>query len=282
MSYRFQAHHQYLMPTHFGPMSGPRQGPDGRRFPIPDGRTKDTFTVSFLTDRACLERHLPSGFELDGEPVVTVSYASMTHLDWLAGRGYNTLGVTAPARWRATGAAASGPFLFVLWENLPDAILTGREQLGFSKLWAELPGAQHDSPDAAGSHRLSALWLGHEFLRLEVDGLTAASPPDAPAAGGDARGTLHLRYLPNAGAIDTPLVTEAVLTPAAPHLETIECFERGAGRVEFLATRWRDMPTQAHIVRALRALPQLEPRGATRVRVRGGGDLLDHRVLERR
>ena len=280
MSYRFQPRRQYLMPTHFGPMVGPRQGPDGQRFPMPDGRRKDTYTVSFITDAARLERHLPEGFALDGEPVVSVSYACMTQLDWLAGRGYNTLSVTVPSRYRARGASARGPFLFVLWENLPDAILTGREQLGFSKLWADLPGPEPAAEGTIDGLVLRACWLGHPFLRMEIADLRAAAPPrPAPPAAAERLGTLHLRYLPNARRLDTPLAVEAVLTPAAPELETIQAFERGVGCVDFAPTEWRDMPTQAHIVTALRALPQLEPRGAVHVRVTGGGDLFDHVVL---
>ena len=36
MPYRFQPGKMYRMPTHFGPSSGPRQGPDGRKFDCRD------------------------------------------------------------------------------------------------------------------------------------------------------------------------------------------------------------------------------------------------------
>ena len=35
--------------------------------------------------------------------------------------------------------ARSVSFLVVLWENLTDPILTGREELGFSKIYCEIP-----------------------------------------------------------------------------------------------------------------------------------------------
>ncbi len=67
MPYTFEAGKMYRMPTHFGPRTGPRQGPDGRRFANVDTPRNTTVAVSFLT---------------------------------------------------------------VLWEDLADPILTGREELG--------------------------------------------------------------------------------------------------------------------------------------------------------
>ena len=68
MSYRFDPQRQYLMPTHFGPMVGPRHSPAGTRFPDPDNRTKETYTVSYLSDADALSALLPEGFDLHGEP----------------------------------------------------------------------------------------------------------------------------------------------------------------------------------------------------------------------
>jgi len=63
----------------------------------------------------------------------------MKEIEWLAGRGYNILGVTFPAVFKGKEDTARGPFLTVLWENLADPIITGREELGFSKIYCELP-----------------------------------------------------------------------------------------------------------------------------------------------
>src|SRR5271166_2923130 len=87
MSYRFEAGRIYRMPTHFGPAPGPRQVPgdvvvDPKRSP-----RRLSVAASFLTDPVVLEQHLPEGFTLSGEPVVTVEFHHMTDIDWLAGRG---------------------------------------------------------------------------------------------------------------------------------------------------------------------------------------------------
>ena len=72
MTYRFEPDRIYRMPTHFGPQPGPRQQPDGVARDWKHSPRTLTVSASFLTDAARLERHLPEGFALVGEPVVTV------------------------------------------------------------------------------------------------------------------------------------------------------------------------------------------------------------------
>jgi hypothetical protein len=127
------------MPVVFGPGLGPRQGEEGRKFTSPDSHKTITRSVSFLTNRAQLEELLPERFAVRGEPVVTVFASYMTEIEWLAGRGYNVLGVTIPVSFTGKVDRAVGSFLAVLWENLTDPILTGREELGFAKIYCDLP-----------------------------------------------------------------------------------------------------------------------------------------------
>ena len=97
MTYPLNPELMYMMPTHFGPMCGPRQGPGGKKFAFEqDHRKCMAVSVSFLTNAAQLQELLPPGFELMGEPVVTVFETYMKEIDWLAGRGYNVLGVNFP------------------------------------------------------------------------------------------------------------------------------------------------------------------------------------------
>ena len=91
MAYSFKKGMMYLMPTHFGPMAGPRQGPDGAGFACRDNPRTTSYSVSFLTNAEQLEALLPEGFALHGEPVVTVDQTHMKEIEWLAGRGYNVM-----------------------------------------------------------------------------------------------------------------------------------------------------------------------------------------------
>ena len=47
----------------------------------------------------------------------------MTEIEWLAGRGYNVLGVSFPVVFNGKEDRARGSLLTVLWENLvrPDS-----------------------------------------------------------------------------------------------------------------------------------------------------------------
>ncbi len=277
MPCHFQADRMYRMPTHFGPRTGPRQGPDGRKFDNIDTPRTTRISLSFLSDPVQLEAFLPSGFALDGEPVVTISASYMTEIEWLAGRGYNTLGVSFPARFRGQEDDVSGSFLTVLWENLADPIITGREELGFAKIYCELP-----PPTVLnGNYRLTASWLGFQFLELEATDLRQQSDVEIRALiqnqTGD--GLLHYKYMPRTGEWGTADIAYATLTPAAAPNQTIQEWRLGTGEARWQPARWEDMPTQYNIVNRLAELEMREVRGASLVRTVGGKDLSDQRIL---
>lgn len=282
MSYAFQAGKMYRMPTHFGPALGPRQGPDGRTFECRDNPKAIVRSVSFLTNREQLEALLPEGFEVDGEPVVTVSASYFTEIEWLAGRGYNTLGVSFPAAFQGKQDRATGPFLSVLWENLTDPILTGREELGFSKIFCEI----HEPVVLRGEARISASWLGFRFMDMTFRNLVPTPQEnlpkpdrDAPADGTPLTGLLHYKYLPRTGAWGQADAAYAVLTPAwTPNLVVTE-IQQGEGEVVFHRARWEDLPTQYTIVNAFQELEIKAYRGATVIRSVGGKNLSDQRIL---
>lgn len=262
MAYQFQRGQMYRMPTHFGPATGPRRGPYGGKFSWKNEKAL-TLAVSFLTNPAALDALLPPGFTLAGEPVVTVAMTCLTELEWLAGRGYNVLGVSFPA----TVSGVTGSFLSVLWENLADPIITGREELGFSKVFCDLP-----EPTLTGNGATcSGSWMGFKFLDMELTGL---QPADAPAPGN----ILHYKYVPRTGDWGTADIAYPVITPAATPARVVE-HRRGTGKVKFHRARWEDMPTQYMIVNAFEALPVNEWRGASLTRTVGGKDLSDQRIL---
>lgn len=280
MPYKLQPGRMYMMPTHFGPAAGPRQGPDGRRF---DGRNSPrttSYSVSFLTRPEQLEALLPAGFRLAGDPVVTVTVSYMTEIEWLAGRGYNTLGVSFPAEYRGERDRARGPFLAVLWENLADPILTGREQLGFSKTYCAIP-----PPSVLnGKTRCTADWLGFPFMEMNLSEMetppaTETEAPAAEAEDTELTGTLHYKYIPRTGEWDEADAEYAVLTPSATPNRRVTAHYSGRGRVRFRRAEWRDLPTQYHIVNALAGLEQIAFVGASIVETVGGKDLSDQRIL---
>lgn len=277
MPYHFQANRMYRMPTHFGPRTGPRQGPDGRKFDNINSPRTTRISLSFLSDPMQLQALLPPGFALDGEPVVTISASYMTEIEWLAGRGYNTLGVSFPARFQGQEDVVSGSFLTALWENLADPIITGREELGFAKIYCELP-----PPTVLnGNYRLTASWLGFQFLEMRVSGLRQQSDAEIRALIQNQRsgGILHYKYMPRTGEWGTADIAYATLTPAAAPNQTIQEWRLGTGEARWRPARWEDMPTQYNIVNRLAELEMREVRGASLVRTAGGKDLSDQRIL---
>ncbi len=52
MTYKLDPKSMYMMPIHFGPMCGPRQGPGGKKFAFSTDKRKITnFSVSFFDQR---------------------------------------------------------------------------------------------------------------------------------------------------------------------------------------------------------------------------------------
>jgi len=257
------------MPVGFGPSISPRQRVDGKPWANPMAHL-EIATVSFLTEERALKPLLPPGIELAGEPVVTVEVTRISELEWLAGRGYNTVGVRFPARFRGKTREVTGPFLAILWENKADPIITGREELGFAKLYCEIP------PERVlnGQRCHEASWEGHRFMDMTVGDLVSAEAQASPTDG-----TLHYRYVP---AVGTPGKCEGqgvVITPPSPMVELLG-HARGRGNVRFHESTWEQLPTLFHIVNALAELPIVAWKGASVTELRCDTSLHNHMVVE--
>ena len=272
MSYTFEPNQMYRMPTHFGPATGPRRGPNGRKFLCEGNPRSISLRVSFLSNAKQLEALLPPGFTLNGDPIVTVNATYMKEIEWLAGRGYNVLGVTIPAKFNGQNDQVAGPFLTVLWENLADPIITGREELGFSKIYCELPEIRITGDSASAS----ASWLGFNFLDINVENL---KPRMEPATTGKVDGQLHYKYMPRTGEWGAADTQYAVITPAEGSNAVVQEDLVGDGLVSWNPARWEDLPTFYQVVNALADLEVKEYLGGGLIRSVGGKDLSDQRIL---
>lgn len=246
------------MPTCFGPAPSPRQNTSGSRWSSPLG----DFSIvarSFLTDEAKLTSLLPPGATLDGEPVVTLEFNY---------RSYNTLGLRFPIR--LAQHHVRGPFLTVLWENLTDPILTGREEVGFAKLLCDLPDADTSGPSIA----CSASWGGHRFVEMTVEDL-ATAPEPGPS---DEDGMLHYYTMPRIGRPGATVAEGWVISPPWPSVE-LQSFRSGVGRFNLLPSTWQQLPTLVHIVDRKRELPVIEDRGAFAMGLRVDASLHNQHML---
>ena len=284
MSYKFETGKIYRMPTHFGPALGPRQGPNGRKFECKDFPKSTSYSVSFLTNPQQLEKLLPPGFFLDKEPLITVTASYIKEIEWLAGRGYNTLGISFPAVFQGEKDYASGNFLTVLWENLTDPILTGREELGFSKIFCDLPEPKIHN----GEINCEASWMGFKFMDLIVKDMVKIESSEFSKSNNlsddkSLTGILHYKYIPKTGGFPGSWgekdIAYAVLTPSSSGNQVIQEIWKGEGEVNFHRARWEDLPTQYTIVNTFNQLEIIEITGSTITKTVGAKDISDQRIL---
>ncbi|KAA9164400.1 acetoacetate decarboxylase [Amycolatopsis acidicola] len=246
------------MPLGFGPANGPRHVPDRQSGENRRIRLEVTARVDGL------EPLLAEDMALPADPVVVVEAHYLSDLRWLAGRGYNIVRVRVPV---LVGGRAFD-YLPVLWENLPDAIMTGREELGYPKLYAEIPGHTH----TGGASRGSASWDGFTFVDLAVRDLVETSPGERNPHTPRPEGVLVRKYIPRTGGAgaDADYVT---MTPAGAQPPVVERAWTGSGRFAFHSATFAQLPTLHHVVNRLAALDVREFVDARILHTRGDGDL---------
>jgi hypothetical protein len=255
----------YRMPTAFGPAVGPRQAPEGVIFDPTRSPKKFCAYASFRTDASMLAQILPEGFMLRGEPVVVFEFSYMTGIDWLAGRGYNMLTVRIPIRFKGD-TEIDGFFQPVVWENMTEPILSGREELGWSKIFAELPPPERTD----GKIVCRAEWMGFKFMELA---LTDISESDAGALATSP--VLHRKYIPATGQWGEADVDYVTMTPAGGSNATLQESFTADAMLSIFAPSWQEMPTQYECVTYLALLPRLETMQAGVYSTVGGKDLSD-------
>ena len=262
MSYKFKPGMIYRMPTQFGPSLGPRQGLNGI---VPDGTKQVTtvYSVDFLTNPAQLEEMLPDHFSLDGDPVVHVRLMAQTGIGWLAGRGYNILEFSFPAKFDGERDHVRGEFQPVLWEGLADGVITGRDDVGFAKMWCELP----DPAFYQNYVHCIATWLGFKFMDMKLYDL-ADAPANLKPVDWLKDGKLLLKYIPKTEDWGQADVMYPVLSVRGHYTEGIQTVERqvGHGTVEFHKAEWEELPTLCQIVNAIADLEKRDYVGASKVK----------------
>lgn len=270
-----------IMPTTFGVAGGPRQAPDDSDFRPGPIRFK-RYVVRFLGRADQIGALLPKGVALRGEPVVQFQFFCLRDIPWLAGRGYNLLSMLIPARHVSTGGeVVDGQYQAVMWENLGDPIITGREQLGHPKLYAQLP----EPREWNGTTHIRASWEDFTFAELELacDATPGADfVADVVASGG--AGIISHKYIPRSGQWDVADADYLTLSPLPGEASRLDpqpmpSIRTGTGSIKFNLPRWQDMPTQYHIVRKLAALEQCAPLDALIMEGRMYLDFFDQRIL---
>ncbi|GCB27430.1 3-hydroxybenzoate 6-hydroxylase 1 [Aspergillus awamori] len=277
-------HVYYRQPTAFGPMPGPRQDFRGHsRAAASANATFRTASIRFKTSRTLLKNLLPNNsYNFLGNGSIaqaTLSQTTLDGLDWLAGGGYNHLGlyIHGVQYTNADGQVTEGSYLPVLFEDLADPIISGREELGFPKLFSTIDIQKRDE-----SYHVTAAWRGATWARLTLTGLCEA----APVAPSDTSRLLVHRYMPCVGSElkGTPEAEYAVFVDSAKEAEANppkvkHVFKAKSASLEIDGLDWSQLPTLHHIVSRLAEVPVYEVVDARLVEGEGVMDISSARRI---
>jgi hypothetical protein len=199
---------------------------------------------------------------------------NLSKLPWLAGRGYNTTGVYFNnVRYEASGKR--GSYLSVLFESLSDPITTGREELGFPKVFATTTDPIK-SDDGSWEYKVS--WLGHEFMQLVFPDVRKTEPPSSRVfrhSSPSVDGFLAYRYMPAIGQPGVADAEYAVFNRGATKPDKINAYyiPGQTAEVRINTSTWDELPTLHYIVNRLAALPLKEVREQCIIDQQGASDV---------
>lgn len=279
----------HIMPIVFGPGGTPRETKEGGRFIYeqPTGTIVYSHKIVYETNASKLEKLLPNHFSLIN-PYIILSFNQLRNVAWLAGNGYDLIQVEIPACFNGDDDNVNGTFVPVVWENHADPILTGREQLGWSKIYADM-----DTPkEHGGIIRGSASSWGFKFLDVKLDLNRQAQDPnefEQIVTNSNSQGMMHLKYFPKTGGdFDQTDVEYVTLSPAkwaAPDgfdMSSIPLPEKTLcwGEASWYYPEWEQMPTQAHIVQKLYDLEIKRFVGGCKTILHAVNDRRDQRILK--
>lgn len=266
-------------------MPGPRQDFWGRsRAAASTKATYCTASIKIKTSRTLLKNLLPNpsyGFSGTGSVAyVTFSQTSLKGLDWLAGGGYNHMGlyIHGIEYKKPNGEALKGSYLPVLFEDFADPIISGREEIGFPKVFSSI-----DVNKRQESHYVSTSWRGAVWGRMTLTGLKEAKhdPEQSTTASPTDEGLLVHRYMPRVGndqrgkpEAEYPVFVnfgqEQVTVPS--RINRVLKAEHADLHIDGLD--WNQLPTLHHIISRLVEIPIYEVVEAGVVEGEGVYDLL--------
>jgi acetoacetate decarboxylase len=261
----------WRMPTSFGPMPGPRQDFYGNPRSLNEATFKTT-SIKFKSSRTVLQNLFPTEKFKFAAPD-TVAYATfavsqLDNLEWLGGRGYNHFGlyIHGVQYTRDDGTTEIGTYLPVLFESLTDPIISGRDELGAPKLFADLAVQQSDD-----TWTLNASWMSSNFCTMTLSSLHEPARDDTAAAPqGSAQpdeGMLVHKHIPATGGKrskhGTTDVSYSAFCPNKDEPKTLEVkvlktLKATTAEIKFDALDWKALPTLHHIVDRLREVPVFE------------------------
>lgn len=266
MSLKFEKDKVYLMPVFFGPSSmqvEPWEGGRGMNDHFQPGEV-NVVQVTYETDRETLEAMIPECYTLN-DPFVSVTLCEFTNLGWLNGATYNLININVPVHFKGERDDLDGDLVLAMFENHCDPIVGGRETMGYSKLYCDIPRVRN----VDGKKIAYASSWDFRFMKMVVD--TKKPAPDAETLKkSEARsaGKMHYKYIPAVKEFDED-PAKNFTTPAIEYPTILPKWKRPAdypyplrmpevtycdGSVEFYEPEWGDWPTYWNVGHGLASL----------------------------
>lgn len=231
----------YMIPPHFGLWG------DGQPRPS-HCHDATALSIDYETDGELLAQFIPERFA-PSRPVVNVQFIMLRKVDWLGGGGYNLIQIGTPVVYAHGGERLEGVYVLVIWENSATPIMTGREQTGMPKIFADIEDLHQ-----IGNHvYTNASYEGSSFLKIQFEqGREFSSQELATLNSSSSRSnTFGWRYIPNIGRPGAAL-SHATLFPMD---STTSAAWTGTGTVEWGEPVVGQYPSQFGAVQALNKLP---------------------------
>ena len=201
---------------------------------------------------------------------------------WLGGGGYDLLAlyVDGVNYAKKDGEVLQGAYCPVMFENLTDPILSGREELGVPKVYSDINIVR-----TAGDYKASISWRGNKWAEFEWNNLQEQLPPASHYEGDTDKGLLIHKWIPATGQAQHG-------KPDADYDVFIPTYGRGppnaarktakSSRSQFKIWDSSDtkFPTLHHIVARLAELPVFEILEGTLSETQGVDDLSSAQVLD--
>ena len=275
----------WRQPTVFGPLPGPRQNSFGRISTQPVRSATATKTViKFKTSATLLRNMFPNDRYCFEKPdtVATASFSleALEHLEWLGGRGYDlfALYIHGVVYKLADGQTVKGTYCPIMFENQTDPILTGmafrttfwpscltqtgREELGFPKLFSDIGISRGENWCKATLTWRGQSWGEVKIGDLQTDTLTNGHVPTTSQDVGD--GLFVHKYVPSSGTKQRGQrdAEYDVFLPFRPEASSLQSRRVASASNIRLSIRtfdeWKNMPTLQLPINRLAEIPVFE------------------------
>ena len=230
-----------FMPAFFTPTNEYLTGPISRYYDI------QKLSLVFETDIEKLAQYIPEELEITSNRIAIVKIENK-EVEVFANRPYDLLCVVAFVRYEDENGPVDGVYSLIMWENMIEPCIFGREAFGVPKLLCDLDPIQKVGDD----YYVTASANGTTFLKIK-----AHLPDDMPQASIDALNANHIESAINLRHLPQPdlygKTYEDLVLYKTDNLYTHG--KVGTGEVEWIVPAFHEFPGQQHIIQGLADLP---------------------------